>query len=105
MRYVERNPVRAGITKFAWDYPWSSARAHVFGQEDLLIEGNFLTTELNNWQSFLAETDKISDAYALRSLSNSGRPLGDKNFIEQLELITGRTLHKRKPGPKATNRN
>ena len=26
--YVELNPVRAGMVKKAWDYPWSSAAAH-----------------------------------------------------------------------------
>ncbi len=26
--YVERNPVRAGLAGHAWDYAWSSARAH-----------------------------------------------------------------------------
>jgi putative transposase len=27
--YVERNPVDAGIVSQAWDWPWSSARAHL----------------------------------------------------------------------------
>ena len=25
IRYVERNPVRAGLVEEAWEYPWSSA--------------------------------------------------------------------------------
>ena len=29
MRYVERNPVRAGLVQLAWDYSWSSAAVHV----------------------------------------------------------------------------
>jgi putative transposase len=39
VRYVERNPVRAGIVKYPWDYLWSSAGVHsgVF-QEKMLIE-------------------------------------------------------------------
>lgn len=28
VRYVENNPVRAGMVKRAWEYPWSSARFH-----------------------------------------------------------------------------
>jgi putative transposase len=31
LRYVEHNPVRAGLTSAADDWPWSSARAHVTG--------------------------------------------------------------------------
>ena len=30
--YVERNPVRAGVVGKAWEYPWSSALAHVTGR-------------------------------------------------------------------------
>ena len=29
VRYVERNPVRAGLAKEAWQYAWSSAAYHV----------------------------------------------------------------------------
>ena len=34
MRYVERNPVEAGMVQTAMEYPWSSARAHGTGQPD-----------------------------------------------------------------------
>jgi REP-associated tyrosine transposase len=32
LRYIEQNPVRAGIVKSAEDYQWSSYRAHAFGK-------------------------------------------------------------------------
>jgi putative transposase len=32
LRYVEQNPVRAGIVDRPADYPWSSYKAHAFGQ-------------------------------------------------------------------------
>ena len=31
LRYVELNPVRAGLVRRAMDWKWSSARAHCFG--------------------------------------------------------------------------
>jgi putative transposase len=31
IKYVEQNPVRAGLVNRAEDWTWSSARAHVFG--------------------------------------------------------------------------
>jgi putative transposase len=37
-RYVERNPVRAGIVEKAWEYAWSSALAHLEGRDDLLVK-------------------------------------------------------------------
>ncbi|MDH4267692.1 MAG: hypothetical protein OEW45_18850 [Deltaproteobacteria bacterium] len=37
-RYVDRNPVRAGIVEEAWENPWSSALAHLEGRDDLLVK-------------------------------------------------------------------
>ncbi len=37
-RYIERNAIRAGIVKFAEDYPWSSYRHYAYGQKDTLID-------------------------------------------------------------------
>jgi putative transposase len=40
LRYVENNPVRAGMVNSATDYRWSSARAHGFGFADPLLTGD-----------------------------------------------------------------
>jgi len=37
MRYIELNPVRAGLVDSAADYRWSSYRANVLGEEDALV--------------------------------------------------------------------
>ena len=34
LRYVEQNPVRAGLAKQPWNYLWSNAKAHI-GETDL----------------------------------------------------------------------
>ena len=47
VRYVERNPVRAGMVAKAEDYPWSSAAAHCGLKSDPL-----LTTTSTYWQAF-----------------------------------------------------
>src|SRR4030042_6002476 len=36
-RYIEQNPVRAGMVQRAEDYPYSSARAHVNGGKDVVL--------------------------------------------------------------------
>jgi len=100
IRYVERNPVRAGIVKNAWDYPWSSARAHVFKTEDPLLDKNFLDLEIKDWKSFLSEEECCADAGLFKAHTGNGRPLGDNSFIEGIERLTGRSFHKLKPGPK-----
>ncbi len=100
MRYIERNPVRAKIVKNAWDYPWSSAKAHVFKQKDPLLEDNFIISEIKDWKVFLSENDEQAIVNLLNMHTNNGRPLGDNKFINAIEGLTGRILHKQKPGPK-----
>jgi putative transposase len=39
-RYIERNPVRAGLITPAWAYAWSSARHYVEGSDDGLTDTN-----------------------------------------------------------------
>ena len=99
-RYIERNPVRAGLVKRAWKWPWSSAAAHVAGRGDALVKaGGPLAAEVSNWRRFLATEDDEEDAYALRSHLRTGRPLGDEVFVAGLEKALGLTLRRRKPGP------
>jgi len=54
VRYVLRNPVRAGIVDQPWDYKWSSARWLV-GEvtEDPLAEHSQMLAEVNDWRRFL----------------------------------------------------
>ena len=37
MRYIEKNPVRAGLAARPGDYPWSSYRANALGEDDALV--------------------------------------------------------------------
>ena len=46
MRYVELNPVRAGLVSSPEQYGWSSYRAHAFGAQDSLISGHTVYTGL-----------------------------------------------------------
>jgi REP element-mobilizing transposase RayT len=39
-RYIERNPVRAGLVAEPWAYAWSSCRAHARGEENALLHYN-----------------------------------------------------------------
>jgi len=101
-RYVERNPVRAGLVPQAWEWPWSSARAHMEGRGDALIApGGPLTAEVTDWRAFLAAEEDEAMLERLRRHGRTGRPLGDAGFIARLEADLGRRLRRRKPGPKA----
>jgi putative transposase len=36
--YIEENPVRAGIVSSPKDYPWSSYKARILGNEDQILD-------------------------------------------------------------------
>ena len=99
-RYVELNPVRAGIVRRPESYPWSSARAHLGGGGDDLVRVAPLLQRVPDWRSFLRSGLPESDLDALRRHEHTGRPLGGQRFIETLERRLGRILKKRKPGPR-----
>jgi len=100
VKYIEQNPVRAGIVEKAEDYFWSSARSHVFKEKDELLSDFYLMSEIPDWVSYLREETKESDKKLFRSHARTGRPLGNEEFIDRLEKLTGRNLKKEKPGPK-----
>jgi putative transposase len=100
IRYIERNPVRAGLVKQAEAYLWSSARAHVYSTYDPLISEIPPRLHIDNWTEYLKDPDDQAVMRAFRRHARTGRPLGDDSFLLELEKITGKVLRKMKPGPK-----
>lgn len=88
VRYVGLNPVRAGLTVRAIDWPWSSVRAHVEGKPDPLLSPTPLTDRLGvDLQGFF-DLDVGPDGRRLmQGATNSGRPLGSAAWIETLKLV------------------
>jgi putative transposase len=90
--YVELNPVRASLTSFAWDYTWSSARAHCNAHArstimDIARWRQRFTVE--EWREFLIETagDTVF-LNAIRKCTHKGRPLGDAAFQARAAAYT-----------------
>lgn len=99
-RYVALNPVRAGLAARAEDWPWSSARAHLAGRDDLLVRVAPLLSRIDNFADTL-EADPNDDEFsALRAAETTGRPLGSDAFISDLEVHLDRTLVRQRPGRK-----
>lgn len=99
VRYVELNPVRAGLAQNADEYPWSSAHAHMHNIPDMLLSDHTLVEEIGDWESYLSVCDDENSIFTIRKHLSTGRPLGNDRFIYKLEKLTGRTLKKKKPGP------
>ena len=100
-RYVELNPVRARIVSRAEDYPWSSARAHVYGSGDPLLDVNRpFPGNIPDWGTWLHEGVRDSRTRAIRENTRTGRPTGSDAFVSELERRLGRELRPGKPGRK-----
>lgn len=101
MRYVSLNPVRAKLVGRAEDWPWSSVRAHLAGEDDVLVRIAPALDRYGSFAGFLGSADDDTNVWrALRRAETTGRPLGDPDWIAALEARTGRTLAPQKRGPK-----
>jgi len=95
LRYVELNPVRAGLTVMPWDWPWSSARAH--SQEDasdavLDRSGHLDRWDYAGWREGLLSGISQTEYDSIRRATHTGEPLGSREFLRQLERQAGRRL-------------
>jgi putative transposase len=81
MRYVELNPVRAGMTAAPEDYRWSSHRAHAFGVTDDLIVPHAMYLALGSsdhvrqqcWRAICGEALSVEQLAEVRDLVHRGQ--------------------------------
>ncbi len=105
-RYIELNPVRAGMVEAQADYRWSGYRANALGHADTIIRPHLL------YQSLAESNDARYAAYRrlfeteldasllqrLRECSNGGFVLGNERFAHQIAAMVGRRTWKGPPG-------
>ncbi len=77
VRYVERNPVRAHIVSKAEDYYWSSAKAHVVGAKDDLLQPFFLMDQISDWSAYLLTNEEEKDLDLMRRKTHQLFSKGD----------------------------
>jgi len=102
-RYIEMNPVAAGLVKSPEAYRWSSVHAHMNGQDDILTRVAPLLEMVGDWQEFLKLPDG-EEAQKIEQHKRTGRPLGEDGFVTRLENRLERVLRPQKPDPKSKNR-
>jgi putative transposase len=99
-RYIELNPVRAGMAKHPRDYPRSSYRAHAMGAADALVSRHALFKRLGR---SAAEQQKEYRALfrgkadeefvdALRAATNGGWALGSERFRREIAKAARRRV-------------
>jgi putative transposase len=97
-RYVELNPVRAGIVRHPSDYPWSSHAANASGANSEIVIPHPLYLALGidagdrfaNYCALIQEGIGNRELEEIRSATNGGFVLGSKAFKARLEAIMGR---------------
>ena len=100
IRYVERNPVRAGVVCIAESYTWSSAWAHVNKESHPLLSPFAMASGIPDWSAYLKQKDSPEDMKKFVAHEHTGRPLGTEDFVRRLEELTGRVLAPKKRGRK-----
>jgi len=99
-RYIELNPVRAGMVAAPGDYPWSSHRAHAEGATDMLITDHPLYVALGadaaerqaSYRVLFAEALSEQWIAGLRTATNGGWAFGGDRFKEHLAAAARRRV-------------
>ncbi len=106
VRYVELNPVRAGLIATALDYPWSSAKSHVSGIADGVLYGRcFLDETVRDWKEYLNEAPDTEAQTRMFESTKTGRPCGEDGFVKRLEALLCRRFTTLPPGRRYTGKN
>jgi putative transposase len=100
VRYVERNPVRAGIVQRAEEYEWSSAAVHCGIKSAGLLSREFPPPGvISNWSEWLGD-ENVGQSDLVRRQTHTGRPCGSLAFVARLESLLNRALGLQKVGRK-----
>lgn len=93
IRYVECNPVRAGIVEKPWQYNFSSTRAHLGKQYKLITLADISEyVDVESWKNYLLEQEREDDISRLRKATMQGLVLGSKKYIKFIEKRAGRVI-------------
>ena len=93
------HPVRARLVKRAEECGWSSARAHVLGEADELVDGR---SAFERGVGYREVGGVPAGGVAAGDAHGAGRFCGAV-FVRRLEAVLGRMLSPRKRGPKGAS--
>ena len=99
-RYIEQNPLKAGMVKRAEEFPYSSARWYCLGERDGITDvspfyesmGRDDKERKEEYSRFLESYDEESDQY----FDQSEEPVGYQKFLDKLAKVKGRFMPRRK---------
>lgn len=98
MRYVELNPVRAGLAEDPKAFPWSSHGANAFGAVDPLLTPHDLYAHLaptsdercRIYRAMFGRPVPDAQLHAIRETTHKNWALGDAAFCQRVADLAGR---------------
>ena len=105
-RYIELNPVRAGMVGAPGDYRWSSYGANAGGSADPLLTPHPTYLALGEddagrgraYRALFQESLQAETIEHIRLSGHSGRALGDATFRRRMAQLSGHDETPRRPG-------
>ena len=89
LAYIELNPVRAGIVENPLDWEWSSARAHLTGEDcSGLLDMDLWRKHFDrySWREYLIQAASKREAHdRIRKATRTGRFCGPEDITKKLE--------------------
>ena len=106
MRYIEMNPVRAGMVSHPSEYRWSSYKANAFGKENPLLSPHELYMALGSdisarqyvYRELFRQGIDAGQIHEIRETLNQELVLGRENFKDVIERKTKRQVRRGKDG-------
>jgi len=98
MRYIELNPVRAGIVTDPADYPWSSFRKNagheglgwLVPRDEYFALGPDAIARASAYRDLFSRPLETTELDAIRNSIRLRSPLGSSGFLERVERSLGR---------------
>ena len=104
LRYIEMNPVRAGMVKDGTRYPWSSATYHLLGKKNETVMADYHPNFTCNYKDFFYEQERKEDLEAIQNAAQQGKAWGKATFLEELTSKLGKVVVPRKKGRPKTDK-
>ena len=104
-RYIENNPVRAGIVARAEEYRWSSHRCNAHGRRDALVTPHSIYLSLGDavsrrrhYRELFADPLSANTLHSIRQATKAQTVLGTDEFRGALEAKLRRSLTRSRHG-------
>ncbi len=105
-RYIELNPVRAGMESAPGQYRWSRHAANAHGVPDELVTPHDLYSALGDtdtdrrfaYRELLRNALEACQVHGIRASVQTGTPLGNDRFMAHVEAVLGKRVGQARRG-------